>query len=85
MNRPGAAWRNDAVDELPLTVVANGRKEEGLPSAIARRERDVSVEDAYRQPSLGALRRLAGDRDRGSCGVINRMAGLARPQSVRIA
>lgn len=83
-NTPGATWRNDAVD----AIARDGRREWKKDSGYHRRSLAENV--------LYRLKTLAGncpwERRTDSqateiairVGVINRMADLARPQSVRI-
>lgn len=81
---PGAAWRNDAID----AIARDGRREWKRDSGYHRRS---LVENAmYRLKTLTGSYLWARRTDSQATevairvGVINRMADLARPQSVRV-
>lgn len=82
---PGAAWRNAAID----AIAKSSRREWKQASGYHRRSRAENL--MYRLKTLTGPRLWA--REIGSqatevsirVGVLNRMAALARPQSVRIA
>lgn len=82
---PGAPWRNEAIDD----IARSGRREWKKSSGYHRRSLVENL--MYRLKTLTGNRLWA--REVGSqatevairVGVLNRMAALARPQSVRIA
>lgn len=82
---PGAPWRNEAIDD----IARNGRREWKKSSGYYRLSLVENL--MYRLKTLTGNRLWA--RDVGAqatevairVGVLNRMAALARPQSVRIA
>lgn len=84
-NTPGATWRNDAVD----AITCLGRREWKKDSGYHRRS--LAENAMYRFKTLTGnclwARRIESQATEVAIrvGVINRMADLARPQSVRIA
>ncbi|MDT4840416.1 IS5 family transposase ISBhu1 [compost metagenome] len=82
---PGAVWRNEAID----AIARSGRREWKTSSGYHRRSLVENL--MYRLKTLTGNRLWA--RDVGAqaaevairVGILNRMAALARPQSVRIA
>ena len=85
VNTPGARWRNDVVDEITRVGRREWKRNEGY-------HRRSLVENAmYRFKTLTGNSLWARHTDTQAAeiavrvGVINRMADLARPQSVRIA
>jgi hypothetical protein len=82
---PGASWRNEAVGD----IAQNGRREWKKRSGYHRRS--LVENTMYRYKTLTGNRlwaRRIGSRATEMAirvGVVNRMAALARPQSVRIA
>jgi hypothetical protein len=82
---PGASWRNEAIGD----IAQNGRREWKKRSGYHRRS--LVENTMYRYKTLTGNRlwaRRIGSRATEMAirvGVVNRMAALARPQSVRIA
>ncbi|WP_069352788.1 IS5 family transposase [Burkholderia cenocepacia] len=85
VNTPGATWRNDAVDAIARV----GRREWKKDSGYHRRS--LAENAMYRFKTLMGnclwARRIDSQATEVAIrvGVLNRMADLARPQSVRIA